>query len=446
MKKFRRTLVFVIAGFMLLIAGFNVLYERLFTNQHSERYVAMNRISDTIQRELWKDTNAGIEGIWEENREVWKAEYGKENIPDSLEFLPLSVSEPGELAVIEADQQTYIWKVYGEDGSLTGFVEYQYEEQSMTGNRIIMNAVLITCLFCMAGILCYINRCILKPFHSVMEYPEKLAKGITNEKLPETKNRYFGRFIWGMNMLTDYLANNKKKVQKLEYDRQTMLTSIAHGVKTPVANIKLYANAIETGLYQESQKVNSKDAEIARKIEKNAMDIETLVSEMLVTASTALCDYEPVIQAFYMKELAVQMEQEYANRLQMNRIPYQIVCDGNPILNSDKEGLFHILSQFVENAIKYGDGTGITITMEKQEDGYYLSVKNHGILLPEREMPFIFKSFWRGSNAGAADGCGIGLFVAKEMAKRLNGDIYVKRWEETSEMEFLVVLQSDANG
>ena len=56
------------------------------------------------------------------------------------------------------------------------------------------------------------------------------------------------------------------------------------------------------------------------------------------------------------------------------------------------------------------------------------------------EIPFIFKSFWRGSNAKEKEGSGIGLFVAKEMAKRLGGDIYVKRFEETSEMEFVIFL------
>ena len=78
--------------------------------------------------------------------------------------------------------------------------------------------------------------------------------------------------------------------------------------------------------------------------------------------------------------------------------------------------------------------------MEKQDEGYFFSVKNKGKLLPEQEMPFIFKSFWRGSNAKEIEGSGIGLFVAKEMAKRLGGDIYVKRFEETSEMEFVIFL------
>ena len=441
MKSFRRIFVFVIIGFSVLLTAFNVIYGKVIRNRHTARYVVMNRISNTIKQELEMNVSTNIPDIWKENREQWRMEYGEENVPDSLLFIPLSTVEPEKLSVVETSWQSYIWNVYGKDGSLKGLVEYRYEDNFIAGNRLIINVVLVTCFFCIVAILLHINRKILKPFHNFSEYPEKLSKGITNEKLPEIKNRYFGKFVWGMNMLNDHLVSNEKKIQELEYDRQTMLTAIAHGVKTPVANIKLYANAIETGLYTESKKVDRKDAEIAAKIEKNAMDIEKLVSDMLVTASTALCDYEPQIQLFYMKELAEQIEQEYANRLNVNRIAYTIDCLGNPLINSDKNGLFHILSQFIENAIKYGDGTGITISMEKQDDGYYLSVKNKGELLPEQEMPFIFKSFWRGSNAEHADGCGIGLFVSKEMAKRLGGDIYVKRWEDTSEMEFAIFIE-----
>lgn len=443
MKSFRKIFVFVIIGFGLLLTTFNVIYGKVIKNQHTARYVAMNRISDVIKQELGANASINISDIWEVNKEEWKVEYGKKNVPDSMVFIPLRTTQSDTFSVTETNWQSYIWNIYGKDGSLIGLIEYRYEDNFMAGNRIIINAVLITCFFCIVAMLLYVNKKILKPFHSLRDYPEKLSKGITNEKLPETRNRYFGKFIWGMNMLTDYLARNKKKIQKLEYDRQIMLTSIAHGVKTPVANIKLYANAIETGLYQKGKKVDPKDAEIAGKIEKNATDIENLVSDMLVAASTALCDFEPQIQVFYMQELAERIEQEYANRLKVNRIAYTIDCVGNPMINSDKEGLFHILCQFIENAIKYGNGTGIIISMEKQDDGYYLSVKNKGELLPEQEMPFIFKSFWRGSNAGHADGCGIGLFVSKEMAKRLGGDVYVKRWEDTSEMEFAIFIENE---
>ena len=78
-------------------------------------------------------------------------------------------------------------------------------------------------------------------------------------------------------MLGDKMTYDKKHINRLIEERQTLLATIAHGIKTPVSNIKLYANAVETGLYQPDGMPNEKDAEIAVKINKNADDITILV-------------------------------------------------------------------------------------------------------------------------------------------------------------------------
>ncbi len=471
MKGFRKVLVLVIIAYIAIATVLNVNYQKFMTNQHTERYMVMNRIHDTIQSEfqlkktvlyagdeladessLEKEDIASdiiqstsemvVTNIWNENKVVWRTTFKEDMVPQEVSFIPIQETQTQFVVVMEVNRESYIWNLYGTDGNLLGFVEYRYADEFVRKNRLVLNVALAVGFLAAICILGYVEWKILKPFQSLVTYPEKLSKGVTEEKLPETKNCYFGKFVWGMNMLTDQLTTDRKRLQKLEYERQTMVTSIAHGVKTPVANIKLYANAIVTGLYQESGVVNPKDAEIAGKIEKNAMEIEMLVSEMITTTSTSLCDFEPKQQLFYMKELEEQIEEVFANRLRAKQIPFQLKCDGNPIVNSDKEGLCRILSQFIENAIKYGDGTRITVFLEKQEDGFYFTVKNKGQLLPESEIPYIFKSFWRGSNVGNAEGSGIGLFVAKEMAKKIGGDIYVKRHEDSDEMEFMVYLES----
>ena len=110
------------------------------------------------------------------------------------------------------------------------------------------------------------------------------------------------------------------------------------------------------------------------------------------------------------------------------------------MINSDKEGISRILVQLLDNAIKYTDGRGITITVDKNEDGYFFSVKDTGSRIPESEMPYVFNSFWRGSNAGDVEGNGLGLYEAQFIARKLGGDITVRYLEDTEETEFEVFL------
>lgn len=85
------------------------------------------------------------------NQEAWEAEYEEGNVPDFVVFLPVSIFESGNFSVMETNQESYIWNVYGEEGSLIGFVEYKYEDDFIAGSRGIINTVLITCFFCMAA-------------------------------------------------------------------------------------------------------------------------------------------------------------------------------------------------------------------------------------------------------------------------------------------------------
>lgn len=278
------------------------------------------------------------------------------------------------------------------------------------------------------------------PLHQLEQYPVRIAKGDIAEHLPETRYRNLGNFVWGINMLSDTLVKRQGALNKAQAEKNSFLTGIAHGVKTPVANIKLYSEAIATGLYQPDSVPNERDREIADKIQKNAEDIEELISKLLLTAADGNYAYEPEIGSFYLKDLGERIRQNYDNRMKVNRIPFEVQVIENAIVQSDEDGIHTILSQFVENAVKYGDGSGIRIVMEKQEDTYYFSVFNKGELLPDSELPYVFRSFWRGSNAESKPGSGMGMYTAREMAKQLQGEVYVRALKEQGEMEFTLII------
>ena len=67
-------------------------------------------------------------------------------------------------------------------------------------------------------------------------------------------------------------------------------------------------------------------------------------------------------------------------------------------------------------------------------------VKNKGKVIPDKELPFLFNSFYRGSNSEGIPGSGIGLFECYEITRKLCGDIYARSDAENSETEFAVYL------
>lgn len=403
-------------------------------NSEGQRQTLMNRVTNELSSKDSGDIDNCLSELRASNN--WAAEYGRENVPSDISFMKADNADGPYAKLGNGDS---VWSL-SEDGVVYGFLVFTFKENSMLRTIAICEAVVTACFIVSVLFFVYIDRKVIMPFNRLSDYPERIAKNENADALPESKDKYFGKYIWGMNMLRDRLSGDTRKLRQLEKEQLTLVSTIAHGIKTPVANIKLYSEAIKSGLYRDDGVPDPKDAEVASKITKNADDITDLVKELLESASKGVVVFEPKIGSFYLTEIEEFIKREYDNRLNVLRIPYKIDMKSRVMINSDKEGISRILVQLLDNAIKYTDGRGITITVDKNEDGYFFSVKDTGSRIPESEMPYVFNSFWRGSNAGDVEGNGLGLYEAQFIARKLGGDITVRYLEDTEETEFEVFL------
>ena len=433
--------------YALLFLSAYILFSKVIRRNEDSAYVLMNRVFNELEsylsdsgEEITADSVcAGIDEVYYARIDDLKKEYGNDPIPERVYFISAEAGS-GEVSLINPDKDyEKLWALRSSEG-ICGFVVFEYGESRFSKLLIFTELCIAAAFLITLGVCIYIGTHILRPFEKLSSYPEKLSKNQLTEKLPETKNRFFGRFTWGINMLSDRLTSDRRRIGELSREHLTMLTTIAHGIKTPVSNIKLYADAISTGLYQPDGKVNESDAEVAGKISRNADEIASIVKELIDKAQGGVVDFEPSIQNFYLNELISFLNEEYGNRLNVLKIPHSFELESDAIIKSDRDGICRILSQLMENAIKYGNGGGINVRISKDEEGYLISVKNKGKVIPDKELPFLFNSFYRGSNSEGIPGSGIGLFECYEITRKLCGDIYARSDAENSETEFAVYL------
>ena len=406
------------------------------TNDRStgQRNTLMNRTANELSSKDAADIENELTALVSSNN--WEEEYGKDNVPADVRFIRADSGNGSYSQLWDGDS---IWSL-SQDGEIKGFLVFSFRDDHVIRSVVISEVIVGICFLISALFFIYIDRKVIMPFNRLSDYPERIAKNENADALPESKNRYFGKYIWGMNMLRDRLSGDTRKLRQLEKEQLTLVSTIAHGIKTPVANIKLYSEAIGSGLYRDNGIPDEKDAEVAGKIAKNADDITGLVKELLDSASKGVVVFEPVIETFYLTEIEEFVKREYDNRLGVLRIPYKVDMRSRVMINSDKNGICHIITQLLENAVKYGDGRGITITVDKNEDGYIFSVRDIGSRIPDSEMPYVFNSFWRGSNANNVEGNGLGLYEAAFIARKLGGDITVRYLEDSEETEFEIFL------
>ena len=300
-------------------------------------------------------------------------------------------------------------------------IEYKVSSNNDTA-IIFMNAGLGLMFLLTAGVLIYVDLKVLKPFNKLSNYSTELAKGNLTSPMKEEKNKNFGKFVWGMDMLRETLETNKKNELKLQKDKKTLILSISHDIKTPLSAIKLYSKALKEGIYETPEKRN----DALNGIDKNVKEIEKHVSDIVNASREDFLNLTVENKELYLSDLINKIEILYKEKFAHLHTLFEIAPYDNCLIKGDANRLEEVLQNILENAIKYGDGRYVKMHIDEEEDYKLIYITNSGSSINEEELPHIFDSFYRGSNAENKDGSGLGLYICKSLMHMMGGDIFAK--------------------
>ena len=120
-----------------------------------------------------------------------------------------------------------------------------------------------------------------------------------------------------------------------------------------------------------------------------------------------------------------------------------------PPVEGDAEKVRQILSNLVDNAVKYSpDGGRVEVTIKPQGDSIRFAVSDEGIGIPGHELPLVFEKFYRldPNQTRGVGGTGLGLYICRELTRRMNGRIWVTSTHGEGSTFFveLPLVQEDA--
>lgn len=322
------------------------------------------------------------------------------------------------------------------EGELIGFVGFDYVRTVSYGRFLLLaEGIILACGILLVGVLLYVRNKILKPFGELCEMPYELAKGRLGYEIKENKSRFFGRFVWGLSMLRDNLKAAKAQELKLEKEKKLLLLSLSHDIKTPLHTIKLYARALEEGIYDTEDK---KD-QAAGQIQVLAGEIESFVKDIVKTSSQDILHIEVEDSEFYLEEYIELTVKFYEPKCRLLMVDLHIGGYDNKLIKGNRDSAFGVMENIMENAFKYGDGKRIDITFSEEEYCQLIKIRNTGSVVNVQEMPHLFDSFFRGSNVESREGNGLGLYICRETMRKMEGDIFAEREEDG--MSFTLVFR-----
>ena len=359
--------------------------------------------------------DAGKQYLVDAGRICREIEAGREVSAEDYPCVTAVTRYSGDDSFFTDDGQYLIRNVNGE------MYRIEYITPQSDG-RVYVNAAFIVCAVIVTAVLIYIRQAVIKPFNRISSLPYELSKGNLTVPLTEQKSRYFGKFLWGLDMLREELEKSGQRGLEQAKAEKTMLLSLSHDIKTPLSGIKLSAKALQRGIYTDREK----QAEAAGNIGRHADEIERYVNEIIDKLGGGFMQLEVNNTEFYTDDVIHPTEVQYRERLAASHTGFAVEKHANVLLKGDPERLTEVMQNLMENAVKYGDGREICISFGEEEDCCLITVRNSGCTLPENELTHIFDSFWRGSNSEGRQGNGLGLFICRRLMHGMNGDIFAQ--------------------
>lgn len=212
------------------------------------------------------------------------------------------------------------------------------------------------------------------------------------------------------------------RMRALEAVRREFLSNAAHELRTPVTSISGYAETLLGG---------SVDAETSKEflttIHRNANRIASLVSDLLVLDTLG---GRPSIVGDRTSVSLAQVVQDAARTTKGVSPAAQIEVEvpADLAVLGTREGLDHVVQNLIDNAVKYGAGTKVTVKAERDVTVVKLTIADRGPGIPKGYEERVFERFYRidAGRSRAVGGSGLGLAIVKSQIEAMGGRVWVE--------------------
>lgn len=278
----------------------------------------------------------------------------------------------------------------------------------------------------------FTSRRLVAPLKRLTLAADRIGHGHLDERVEIQTKDEIGQLSTAFNAMVDNL--NRQEILRKQFT-----ADIAHELRTPLTSIKSYIEAFQDNVLPANQEnLSSIHEEIDRLVDLSS-DLKDLnVAE--IGALTLIL--EPVDLKHLMRKVIRSLHplmQEKQLTLNWNAPPELVSTTGDGRL------LTRLFYNLVHNAYRYSNINGqITLSLSQTPDFAEIRIKNTGIGIPEKDLPFIFERFYRADKSRTREtgGTGIGLALVQQITDLHQGTITVQS-NVGQETEFLVKLPKE---
>jgi signal transduction histidine kinase len=239
--------------------------------------------------------------------------------------------------------------------------------------------------------------------------------------------------------MTNQLSVANDKLREMDNTKTEFISIASHQLRTPLTSIKGYVSLILEGSYGVfPETLRGALNNIYTSTERLIALVEDLLDVSRIESGRMVFDYSTFQIEDACKEIASSFSIKAGNKnLELKlELPEKTLSE----VMTDRARLVEVISNLVDNAVKYTDHGGITMRVREKETKMQVEISDTGIGVPKTEIPYLFAKFSRGKDISRlnASGSGLGLHYAKKVIEALKGTVWVESEGEGKGSKFVV--------
>ncbi len=279
--------------------------------------------------------------------------------------------------------------------------------------------LLFVLVFICIIIIIFISRTIFKSISLIEKQTQGIADGNLDIKI-ETNQKNQNEIT----RITDSLERMRLSLVDAQTRRNKFIMGISHDLRTPVAIIKGYTEAINDGVVKEEEMGNTLNL-----ISAKTSQLETMINTLINFMKLDTNDWRQNLKEENITKLIENFGHDacITGPLFNRNVTADIQFDNEVFVPLDSQLVTRVFENLLSNAIRYTkDNDSIFVWARETEDSVVLKIKDTGDGMSEEDLNHIFDLFYRGTNSRREEGMGIGLSVVKSIITTLNWQISVE--------------------
>jgi signal transduction histidine kinase len=215
------------------------------------------------------------------------------------------------------------------------------------------------------------------------------------------------------------LKKSNEELKKLDRLKDEFISVASHELRTPIQPILGLSEVLHDKIK------DTKQIELIDAIIRNAKRLQQLTEDILDVTKIESQSLKLNKERFNLSELISTIVEEYKNEIGKDngniKLVNSIIKD-TVIIEADRHRISQVISNLIDNAIKFTKKGTITISIEKKDDWAIVSIKDTGTGIEPEIMPKLFSKFASKSYQGT----GLGLFICKSIVEAHGGKIWAE--------------------